>query len=116
MNTVPNSHLAVVEESKIKGYLPSENHPTGRNKSAYFRSFGFRADSSSIFSDALLLHLGTSDFISATSSEFGTKYIVEGPLLTPDGRNPQIKVVWFVARSTIIPRLVTAYPARGGQR
>jgi hypothetical protein len=116
MNRLPNAHLAVIDESKITGYLLSDIHPTGRSKAAYFCQFGFEASSWRILRDALTGHLETSEVISVVKSEFGTKYIVEGVLSTPDRRKPRIIVVWFVATGTIVPKLVTAYPARGGQQ
>jgi hypothetical protein len=116
MNRLPNAHLAVIEESKITGYLLSDSHPTGRSKAAYFRQFGFQALSWRTLRDALFSHLATSESTTVVNSEFGTKYIVEGVLRTPDRREPRIIVVWFVATGTIVPKLVTAYPARGGQQ
>lgn len=61
MNRLPNAHLAVIEESKITGYLLSDSHPTGRSKAAYFRQFGFQALSWRTLRDALFSHLGTSE-------------------------------------------------------
>src|SRR4051794_39366453 len=116
MSRLPNAHLAVIDESKITEYLLSDSHPTGRSKAAYFRQFGFQASSWRILRDALVGHLETSEITSVVKSEFGTKYIVEGVLCTPDCREPRIIVVWFVATGTIVPKLVTAYPARGGQQ
>lgn len=116
MNRLPNAHLAVIEESKITEYLLSDNHPTGRSKAGYFQQFGFQPSSWRTLRDALFSHLGTSESTSVVKSKFGTKYIVDGVLRTPDRREPRIIVVWFVATGTIVPKLVTAYPARGGQQ
>jgi hypothetical protein len=116
MNRLPNAHLAAVDESKITGYLLSDSHPVGRSKAAYFRQFGFQVSSWRTLRDALVSHLEASEVTSVVKSEFGTKYIVEGALCTPDRREPRIIVVWFVATGTIVPKLVTAYPARGGQQ
>jgi hypothetical protein len=41
MPVLPNSHVAVVDELKIRGYLLSFTHPIGRSKAAFFVRFGF---------------------------------------------------------------------------
>ena len=43
-------------------------------------------------------------------NEFVTKYILEGPITTPDGRNPAIRTIWAVTEEVPSLRLVTAYP------
>jgi hypothetical protein len=43
-------------------------------------------------------------------SPYGTKYIVDGPLRSPDGRLPIVRTIWIVDAETEFPRLVTAYP------
>ena len=40
---------------------------------------------------------------------FDIKWVVEGPSLTPDGRNPMIRVAWFARVGTTLPRFVTTY-------
>jgi hypothetical protein len=47
---------------------------------------------------------------------FGVSYAVEGPLATPDGRAPVVRVIWFISTDEVVPRLVTAYPLRGAGR
>lgn len=47
-------------------------------------------------------------------TDYGIKYTVEGPLSAPDGRIPRLRAVWFVTTGDAVPRLVTAYPAYGG--
>jgi hypothetical protein len=108
---LPDARLAIVDERKITYYLLSNNHPAGRAKAAFFRRFGFRATSWRRLRDALVDHAHTAEIIAVTETEFGKKYILEGPLASPDGRNPGIRGVWFVAIGDAAPRLVTAYPA-----
>ena len=60
--------------------------------------------------DALRAHGGTHDVASVVESRFGKRYIVEGKLVSPDGRNPLIRTVWIVEKPQAAPRLVTAYP------
>jgi len=41
---------------------------------------------------------------------FGTRYVVEGLLNTPDSRNPLIRTVWFIETGQTSPQFITAYP------
>lgn len=43
------------------------------------------------------------------------KDVIEGPLVTPGGRNPMVRAIWFVESGQEHPRFVTAYPMEGGQ-
>ncbi len=43
-------------------------------------------------------------------SPFGIRYVIEGPLNSPDGRSPLVRTVWFIESSEDMPRLITAYP------
>jgi hypothetical protein len=113
---LPGAHIATVDERKITSYLLSSNHPAGRAKAAFFRRFGFRATSWRRLRDALVDHAQTAEIIAVAETEFGKKYILEGPLASPDGRNPDIRGVWFVAIGEAAPRLVTAYPVPEGNR
>ena len=44
------------------------------------------------------------------NSPFGARYVVEGIMATPDGRDPLVRTVWFVDTGAETPRFVTAYP------
>jgi hypothetical protein len=111
---LPNRQKAVIPEAKIREYLLSTSHPYGRHKAAFFKRFGFSAESSGVLVSALREHAERYDVVRVDETEFGTRYIVEGQLRTPDGRAPTVRVVWFVERGDNRPRLVTAYPLGGG--
>jgi hypothetical protein len=115
MNHLPNAHLAVVDERKITEYLLAATHPAGRTKAAFLGKFGFQISSWRVLSDALLVHASLSVVSSVVETEFGRKYSVDGMLSAPDGRKPFLRVIWFITRGDDIPRLVTAYPIRGGE-
>lgn len=59
---------------------------------------------------ALRRHAADHEIAKTEETPFGTRYVVEGPLQSPDGCNPMVRVVWFVERGETIPRLTTAYP------
>lgn len=109
---LPNASAAVVPRSKITSYLLSVSHPDGRSKAEYLGRFGFQPDEWQVLQEALVQHAGTGEVISEASSEYGTRYVVEGTLVTPDGRNPVHRTVWIAEADSSAPRLITAYPVR----
>lgn len=110
---LPNRQRAVVPEAKVRGYLLSTSHPYGRHKAAFFERFGFNSESWEVMASALRAHAEQCDVAQVDDTEFGTRYVVEGQLRTPDNRGPIVRVVWFIEKGDNRPRLVTAYP-RGG--
>jgi hypothetical protein len=40
----------------------------------------------------------------------GRRYVVDGPLTTPDGTNLNVRTAWFINPSGDAPRFVTAHP------
>lgn len=111
---LPKRDHAVVAEAKINGYLLSTSHPYGRHKAAFFKHFGFDTESWEVMAAALRAHAEQCDVVRTDETEFGTRYVVEGQLKTPDGRAPIVRVVWFIEKGDNRPRLVTAYPPGGG--
>jgi hypothetical protein len=110
MSTVPGCDQAVIEPAKITDYLLSSTHPVGRAKASFFKSFGFRDDIPDVLAQALLAHIRGNSVADIEASPFGTKYRVDGPLASPDGRNPLVSTVWIISGGETIPRLVTAFP------
>ncbi|HEX6800405.1 MAG TPA: hypothetical protein VF116_22025 [Ktedonobacterales bacterium] len=105
---LPYLQNAQVTESKVVDYLLSEDHSEG--KAAFFGAFGFTLEHWQILRDALLAHAASHEIIrEVVASPYGTKYVIEGTLPTPVGRNPAVRSVWIVDAGTEIPRLVTAY-------
>lgn len=107
---LPSVEIAEVPEAKVARYLLSEDHPDGRSKAAFFTSFGFDRDRWEELAGALKGHAAEHEIAFATDTSFGTKYQIEGPLVSPDGRSPNVIVIWFVDRGADRPRLVTAFP------
>ena len=108
---LPNFERAIIPREKITGYLLSPSHTDGRSKAAFFARFGFTVASWQTLAGALLRHAETHEVAKIeVSPPFGTRYVIEGNLETPDGRAPLVRVVWFIDIDEEIPRLVTAYP------
>ncbi|MDZ8226647.1 MULTISPECIES: DUF6883 domain-containing protein [unclassified Nostoc] len=61
----------------------------------------------------LLIHTKVSnDVTKIEDSPFGTRYAIEGTLLSPDGRNAVISSAWFIETGETIPKFVTSYPLK----
>lgn len=109
---VPNCENAEVSKSKITDYLLSDTHAEGKHKAAFFKTYGFSAAAWQDLVSALKQHVAENEVTRVETTLFGTRYVVEAPLRTPDGRNPVVRSVWFLDNDGTMPRLVTAYPTR----
>ena len=108
---LPRARRARVDEGKVVGYPLSTHHPDGRSKAAFFGSFGFSAARWELLADALRDHGRNGEVTSIATSDYGTRYSVDGIIETPDGRNPRVRTVWLVDENGA-PRLITAHPLR----
>lgn len=113
---LPGLDSAVVAKSKIVDYLLSTTHPGGRGKAKWLIAHGFTAERWEELADALKRHASQDEEARMEASPHGTRYIVEGPLETPDGRRPLLRSVWFVETGEAVVRFVTAYPLRRKSR
>jgi hypothetical protein len=107
---LPDVDRAVVPVRKLTHYLLSTTHRDGQHKAAFFRSFGFTLEEWSILATAFLDHARAHEVTAVESTPFGRNYVVEGRLLAPDGRAPNVRVVWFIANGEETATLATAYP------
>jgi hypothetical protein len=107
---LPNAERASVPAQKITGYLLSSSHRDGRGKAEYFSHFGFSVNAWQGLAKALQQHAVDHEVSKVEDSPFGTRYVIEGMILTPDGRNAVIRSVWFIETGAETPRFVTAYP------
>src|SRR5437868_626682 len=99
-------------EAKIVNYLLSARHSGGRAKARFLESYGFRIQDWYALRDAVITHAMANDVAASHHTRFGTRYEIDGPLPTPDGRAPIVRVVWFVQTQENLPRLVTLVPRR----
>jgi hypothetical protein len=112
MSRLPHLDRAVIPDAKIVNYLLSARHSGGRAKARFLESFGFRAHDWHALRDAIFAHATANDITASHQTRFGTRYEIDGPLPTPDGRAPLVRVVWFVEWRDNVPRLVTLVPRR----
>jgi len=108
---LPNYEKAYVPKQKLSNYLLSETHAVGKEKARYFRSFGYTEENADLLADALLMMAKSEVVSQEVASRYGTKYIIEGDLVTPNGTKIRLRTVWVVELYDERPRFVTAYPA-----
>ena len=108
---LPNSENALVPADKLENYLPSEVHPVGRTKALFLKNLGYDNTDAGALARDLLAIAHEEDVSDVQSSEYGTKYIIDGMIHTPIGSTVAMRTVWIVETDNPQPRLVTAYPA-----
>jgi len=104
--------VRIIEMGKVENYLLNRDHPTGRDKAAFFASFGFVSMDGQRLAVALDRHGASRPVVRTTQSEFGQKYEVRCAIETPDRRDPCIVTIWFQPDGEASCRLITAYPSR----
>jgi len=99
-----------VDQSKITGYLLSESSSHG--KAAFFLRLGFRAENWEMLAAVLKTHARENNVVSVVDSPYGKRYSIDGPIETPDNRQPrpQVRTVWILEAGAVSPRLITAHP------
>ena len=104
-----------VPEPKITQYLLNLDSENGKSKAHFFLAFGFTIEAWEVMAESLKQHARIHEVTSIVPKlPFGTNYVIEGNLITPDGRNPQVRVIWAIDVNSDIPRLISAYPLSGG--
>lgn len=106
---LPNAGDAFIPPNKITGYLLASAHPIGGSKARFFRMHGFNETNMKKLEVGLLAIANSTD-AEANRSPYGTKYIADGDLLTPNGKRVRVRTVWMVEPTDPRPRLITAYP------
>jgi hypothetical protein len=113
---LPHIDSAVVEDAKLTDYLLALHHPRGAAKARFLMSFGFSQDRPEALRAAFLAHAGQAEVVASQDTDFGTILEIEGPLPSPDGRNPAVRAVWFLDTGTVAPRLITMVPRTDGRK
>ena len=108
---LPNALQVRVTREKIVDYLLCAEHPDGGSKARFFQHFGFSLENWPALAEALRKHCLENKTVNAVESPFGCRYIVEGKIMSPDGRNPRVRTIWIVEKGESVPRLITAHPA-----
>jgi hypothetical protein len=110
---LPYYENAIVPEPKITQYLLNLLHQGGgKQKATFFFRFGFDLAEWQVMRDALLEHAQTHEVTDVVETPQGVHYVIEGYILSPDSRNPQIRTIWALDTDSTVPRLITAYPLK----
>ena len=106
---LPHPDKLRVDREKVIAYLLSPTHPHGKGKANFFVRFGFRLEDWELLAEALRTHGVSQQVVKTVESPYGTRYAVQGPLESPDGRHPLVRTVWLLKKGQVAPRLITAY-------
>ncbi len=109
---MPDWSRAIVPLTKLKKYLLSESHETGKSKANFFMSYGFHSAHADELGREIKNVAERYPVKYEIKSEYGTKYVIDGIMLTPTDDAVTIRTVWVVTQGGVIPKLVTAYPLR----
>lgn len=109
---LPNNEKAVIPQRKIVDYLLSSSHRDGHGKAKFFTQHGFSIEAWEELAQALRRHAANHEIAKMENSPFGTRYVIEGAILTPEGRSPLLRSVWFIATDETIPQFATASPLK----
>ena len=110
---IPNANRAVIDPTKLHGYLLSRSHQVGRFKAAFFLALGYSPeDWRRLEADLRSQHL-PKDATPEERTSYGQKYAIRATLVGPSGSSADVVSVWFVRRGEEFPRFVTAYPEGG---
>jgi len=107
---LPNAERATVDLGKITDYLLNPEHPDNGGKARFFGDIGFSRTDPAALSHALRALAVSGDVVSHHDSRHGRKFVVDGAIQAPRGRNPIVRTVWIIDAGQDVPRLVTAYP------
>lgn len=107
---LPNADKAVIPTAKLRDYLLSPEHPTGRFKASFFASLGYTKDDwATLEADLRSQHLPL-DAEEGEVSKYGRKFIMRGPLRGPFGSIATVVSLWVIRSGEEFPRFITAYP------
>ena len=105
-----NRENAFVPQQKLTEYLLSETHPIGKAKAQYLNNMGYDAAHAGVLEEGLLQIAHDEVVTDLVTSEYGTKYFIDGSLSTPMGSAMQVPTVWITQLWDSRSRFVTAYP------
>lgn len=105
---LPNAGRAVVDLAKVTDYLLNASHPDNGGKAQFFVSLGLGEPAALI--EALSRVAVAGEVVVQAESPHGLKFVVDGTIQSPSGRQPTVRTVWIIDAGEDSPRLVTAYP------
>lgn len=61
---------------------------------------------------ASLLTLASLDIDGSERTNYGTKYVIVGNVIGPNGNTADVCSIWMLTTGDSVPKLVTAYPSK----
>ena len=106
---LPNSHLAIVEITKLRDYSLNLKHESGGHKARVFRAaLGLTLHDADWLRAELLRIAREGDVVIGELSHFGQKYLMDTEL-TYRERSAIVRTAWIIENGTDFPRLVSSY-------
>jgi len=90
---LPLADRAEIPKTKVVQYLLASTHRAGRGKARFFASLGFHVSGWEVLARTLQQHARDNDVTFSENTPFGTRYVIEGPLVAPDGRQLQVRTL-----------------------
>lgn len=102
-------NAAIIPVEKLRDYLLSPTHPTGRHKAAFFNLLGYRQPEWRRLERDLRAMLALdAEFLAP--SEFGERFVIRGAITGPADRSARVVTIWTILFFDSSTRFVTAYP------
>ena len=109
---LPNATRAYVPAEKMLDFLLSPTHHRGKSKAVFFGRFGFTAANWKELAASLIRHAMENEVLKIATSRYGTRYVIDGLLRSPDGSSLNVRSVWFIPAGEDAPRFTTAHPLK----
>lgn len=107
---IPRADRAIIAPEKLRDYLLNPLHRRGGPKARLLISLGYRPeDWAQLERDLRLQHL-TREVTAVSRAEYGVRFEIVAPLLTPTGARVDFRSVWQIDQGSDVARLITLYP------
>ena len=110
MVKLSNSQNALIAERKLRDYVLSSSHPTGKHKAKFLQRAGYEQKEWVILENDLREQHLTQDAQKKEKNSFGQKFIIKAPLTGPNGVRLMVTSVWIILNNENFPRFVTLIP------
>ncbi|MCY7352028.1 MAG: hypothetical protein LH606_15420 [Cytophagaceae bacterium] len=92
---LPNADLATVTDEKITDYLLNAMHPQNKGKAAFYAQVGYSPANADTLRKTLVGLAKTGLVVETEPTPHGTKYVVVGPIVAPNGRSYELLSIWM---------------------
>jgi hypothetical protein len=108
---IPNAERAIIAPEKLRDYLLNPLHRRGGSKARVLMSLGYRTeDWVRLDRDLRLQHL-THEVTATAGTEYGVRFEIVAPIVTPSGKPFEFCSVWQIDQGSDVARLITLYPS-----